>query len=223
MTNSDKIIDTLVDNAAGVVKRTAKKVVNRLFVDKEHSKPYMEDNAPYEYASSKKDEAGFTATNFDGGWAPMDNWHELTDKHIDGFINWDDVTENDEEEGLTVTPDAGIYTFRIGEIPSRFVVLEQFCNELDISYDEYRKIVEIAPEVFPVLIPHGEFQKGVFNREAEKNAELLEPHYLISISSLMRAVVKMNFTSKDAIEFKKAINAFIKNVITSCLLSSTED
>lgn len=222
MTNSDKIIDTIVDNAAGVVKRTAKKVVNRLFVDKEHSKPYMGDNAPYEYASSKKDEAGFTATNFDGGWAPMDNWHELTDKHIDGFINWDDVTEND-EEGLTVTPDAGIYTFRIGESPSRFVVLEQFCNELDISYDEYRKIVEIAPEVFPVLIPHGEFQKGVFNREAEKNAELLEPHYLISISSLMRAVVKMNFTSKDAIEFKKAINAFIKNVITSCLLSSTED
>ena len=39
MTNSDKIIDTLVDNAAGVVKRTAKKVVNKFFVDTEHSKP----------------------------------------------------------------------------------------------------------------------------------------------------------------------------------------
>lgn len=224
MTNSDKIIDTLVDNAAGVVKRTAKKVVNKLFVDKEHSNPYIEDGKDVkEYVSSKTHKANFTATNFDGGWAPMDNWHELTDEHIDGFISWDDVTENDEEEGMTVTPDTGIYTFRIGEIPSRFVVLEQFCNELDISYDEYRKIVEIAPEVFPVLIPHGEFQKGVFNREAEKNAELLEPHYLISISSLMRAVVKMNFTSRDAIEFKKAINAFIKNVISSCLVSSIEE
>lgn len=224
MTNSDKIIDTLVDNAAGVVKRTAKKVVNKFFVDKEHSKPYMEDNAPYEYVSSKKHEADFTATDFDGGWAPMDNWHELTDKHIDGFVSWDDVTENDEEEGMTVTPDTGIYTFDInGRDESRFVVLEQFCNELDITYDQYRKIIEIAPEVVPVLIPHGEFQKGVFNREAEKNAELLEPHYLISISSLMRAVIKINFTSKDAIEFKKAINAFIRNVISSCLLSSTEE
>ena len=223
MTNGDKIIDTLVDNAAGIVKRAAKKVVNGLFVDKEHSKPYMEDNTPYEYASSKKHEANFTATNFDGGWAPMDNWHELTDHYIDGFVSWDDVTENDEEEGMTVTPDTGIYTFRINGHESRFVVLEQFCNELDITYDEYRKIVEMAPEIFPVLIPHGEFQKGVFNREAEKNAELLEPHYLISISALTRTVVKMNFTSRDAIEFKKAINAFIKNVIASCLASSIEE
>lgn len=223
MTNGDKIIDTLVDNAAGIIKRAAKKVVNGLFVDKEHSKPYMDDNAPYEYASAKKYEANFTATDFDGGWAPMDNWHELTDRHIDGFVSWDDVTENDEEEGMTITPETGIYTFSIRGLESRFVMLEQFCNELDITYDQYRKIVEIAPEVFPVLIPHGEFQKGVFNREAEKNAELLEPHYLISISSLMRAVVKMNFTSKDAIEFKKAINAFLKNVITSCLVSSIEE
>lgn len=223
MTNGDKIIDTLVDNAAGVVKRVAKKVVNGLFVDKEHSKPYMEDNAPYEYASSKKYEADFTADNFDGGWAPMDNWHELTDEQLPGFVNWDDVKLNDEEEGMQVTPETGIYTFNINGHAPRFVMLEQFCNELDISYDEYRKIVHLAQEIFPVLVPHGEFQKGVFNRKAEKNADLLEPHYLISLSSLVRAVARMNFTSKDAIEFKRAINEFIKNVVANVLTSSIEE
>ena len=217
MTNGDKIIDTLVDNAAGVVKRAAKKVVNNLFVDKKHSQPYMEDNAPYEFVSSKKYEADFTADNFDGGWAPMDNWHELTDEQLPGFVNWNDVELNDEEKGLQVTPETGIYTFTINGREPRFVMLEQFCNELDITYDEYRKIIELAPEIFPVLVPHGEFQKGVFNRIAEKNAELLEPHYLIPLSSLVRTVVKIKFTSKDAIEFKRAINAYIKNVIASCL------
>lgn len=223
MTNGDKIIDTLVDNAAGVVKRVAKKVVNGLFVDKEHSKPYMEDNAPYEYASSKEYEADFTADTFDGGWAPMDDWFEFTTEQLPGFVKWTDVELNSEEEGLQVTPETGIYTFTInGHVP-RFVMLEQFCNELDITYDEYRTIVTIAPEIFPVLVPHGEFQKGVFNRKAEKNAELLEPHYLISISSLMRAVVNIKFTSKDAIEFKRAISSFIKNVVAGVIASSIKE
>ena len=224
MTNSDKFIDTIVDNAAGVVKRAAKKVVNSLFVDDKHSKPYVEDNVPFEFVSSKKHEADFTANDFDGGWAPMDNWHELTDEQLPGFVKWSDVKQNDEEEGMPVTPETGIYTFRInGHVP-RFVMLEQFCNELDITYEEYRKIIDLAPEIFPVLVPHGVFQKGVFNRKAEKNAELLEPHYLISLSSLMRAVVKIRFTSEEAIEFKRSINSFIKNVIDGCCIkASIED
>lgn len=224
MTNGDKIIDTIVDNAAGVVKRAAKKVVNSLFVDDKHSKPYVEDKVPYEFVSSKKHEADFTADNFDGGWAPMDNWHELTDEQLPGFVNWNDVELNGEDENMQVTPETAIYTFTInGHVP-RFVMLEQLCNELDITYDEYRKIIELAPEIFPVLVPHGEFQKGVFNRKAEKNAELLEPHYLIPLSSLVRTIVKVRFSSKDAIEFKRAINAYIKHVIASCLAgSSIED
>jgi hypothetical protein len=223
MTNGDKIIDTLVDNAAGVVKRVAKKVVNGLFVDKEHSRPYIEDgrNSVKEYASSKEHKADFTADDFDGGWAPIDNWHELTDEQLPGFVNWNDVELNDEEEGLQVTSETGIYTFTINGLGPRFVMLEQLCNELDITYDEYRKIIELAPEIFPVLVPHGEFQKGVFNRKAEKNADLLEPHYLIPLSSLVRTVVKIRFSSKDAIEFKRAISEYIKHVIASCLTASS--
>lgn len=222
MTNGDKIIDTLVDNAAGIVKRAAKKVVNGLFVDKEHSKPYMEDNAPYEFVSSKQ-EADFSVTDFDGGWAPMDNWHELTDHHIDGFVSWDNVIVHDEEDQLlTVSTDSSIYTFHINGSETRLIMLEQFCNELDITYDEYREIINNA-ELIPVLVPHGEFQKLLFNRKAEKNAALLEPHYLITLSALTRTVLKTKFTSKSAIDFKIAISAFVNRVINACCSSSIED
>ena len=222
MTNGDKIIDTLVDNAAGIVKRAAKKVVNGLFVDKEHSKPYMEDNVPYEFVSSKQ-EADFSVTDFDGGWAPMDNWHELTDHHIDGFVSWDNVIVHDEEDQLlTVSTDSSIYTFHINGSETRLIMLEQFCNELDITYDEYREIINNA-ELIPVLVPHGEFQKLLFNRKAEKNAALLEPHYLITLSALTRTVLKTKFTSKSAIDFKIAISAFVNRVINACCSSSIED
>lgn len=223
MANSDKIIDTIVDNAASTIKRVAKKAVNTLFVDDKHSKPYVSNNEPMEFVSSTE-ESDFTSTYFDGGWAPMDNWHELTDKHIRGFVCWDDVVMQGEDQLLTVSSEAGIYTFKVkGWYDTRFVLLEQFCNELDITYDEYREIIKFSPELLPVLIPHGEFQKLVFNRKAEKNAELLEPHYLISLSSLMKIAVKTKFTSKDAIEFKRAINALINNLITRCCTESEED
>lgn len=215
MTNGDKIIDTLVDNAAGVVKRVAKKVVNSLFVDKEHSRPYIEDgrNAVKEYVSSRNPKANFTADAFDGGWAPMDDWHEFTTEQLDGFVDWNEVI-HETDGGLGIKKDVYIFTFRLrGEGP-RLVVLEQFCNELDITYNEYCKIIDIAPEILPVLIPHGEFQQGMFAREAEKNEDLLEPHYLIPVASLLTAVMNMKFSSEDAIDFKRAIGLYIKKVMS---------
>ena len=224
MTNSDKIINTIVDNAASAVKRVAKKAVNSIFVDDKRSKAFVDDNKPTEFVSSTTDEHDFTSNYFDGGWAPMDNWHELTGTYIEGFISWGDVTNQGEDQLLTVSYESAIYIFKVkGWYDTRFVMLEQFCNEFDITYDEYREIIKYATELVPVLIPHGEFQKLLFNRKAEKNAELLEPHYLISLSSLMKIVVRNKFTSKDAIEFKRAINALVNNLIYRCCTEYEED
>lgn len=214
MTNGDKIIDTLVDNAAGIVKRAAKKVVNSLFVDKEHSKPYIEDGKDAKEYVSSVPFVDFDSVVFDGGWAPMDDWPELTDKHLDGFMKWEDIIKQD-DGALPVTDDAYIYTYKFKGTGPRLVLLEQFCNELDMSYDEYGSIADSSPSLIPVLIPHGEFQKTLFNREAEYNADLLEPHYLIPVSSLLMTVMNIRFTSTDAIKFKRTLAKTIGIVINN--------
>lgn len=212
MTNGDKIIDTLVDNAAGVVKRVAKKVVNSLFVDKEHSRPYIEDGKDVKEYASSNPIVDFDADVFNGGWAPMDNWPELTEEHIPGFMRWDNVIK-EEDGGLPVKDDVYIYTYKFKNKGPRLVLLEQFCNELDMSYDEYENIVINSPHLIPVLIPHGDFQKTMFNREAEYNADLLEPHYLIPVSGLLMGVMNTRFTSTDAITFKRTLAKTIGVVV----------
>ena len=204
MTNGDKIIDTLVDNAAGVVKRVAKKVVNSLFVDKEHSRPYIEDGKDVKEYASSNPIVDFDVNVFNGGWAPMDNWPELTAVHLEGFMKWEDVIK-EEDGGLPVKGDVYIYTYKFKGTGPRLVLLEQFCNELDMSYDEYEKIILTCPSLIPVLIPHGDFQKTMFNREAEYNEDLLEPHYLVPVSGLIMAVMSIRFTSTDAITFKRTL------------------
>lgn len=213
MTNSDKIIDTLVDNAAGIVKRAAKKVVNSLFVDKEHSEPFIEDGKDVrEYVSSKSEDVDFGVDDFNGGWAPMDDWDELTDKHLPGFIKWKDIIKDD-DGGLCIKNGVYIYTYKFKGKGPRLVLLEQFCNELDITYNEYERLIETSPSLIAVLIPHGEFQKTMFNREAEYNEDLLEPHYMIPVSSLLMAVMNMRFTSVDAITFKRTLAKTIGVVV----------
>ena len=205
MTNGDKIIDTLVDNAAGALKRAVRKALNGIFVDKEHSKPYIEDGKDVkEYASSKSEKINFMPYAFDGGWAPMDDWHELVDHQLPGFMKWDDVCKSDGDE-LEVKTDVYLYAFKFKGSGPRLILLEQFCNELDVTYEEYRKIIEVSPSLIPVLIPHAEFQKVMFNREAEYNEELLEPHYLIPVAGLLITILNMRFSSKDAIDFKRAV------------------
>lgn len=204
MTNGDKIIDTLVDNAAGVVKRVAKKVVSSLFVDKEHSKPYIEDGKDVKEYASSNPIVDFDVNVFNGGWAPMDNWPELSAVHLEGFMKWEDVIK-EEDGGLPVKDDVYIYTYKFKGTGPRLVLLEQFCNELDMSYDEYEKIILGCPSLIPVLIPHADFQKTMFNREAEYNEDLLEPHYLVPVSSLVMAVMNIRFTSTDAITFKRTL------------------
>lgn len=204
MTNGDKIIDTLVDNAAGALKRAVRKALNGIFVDKEHSKPFIEDgNGVKEYASSNPI-VDFDVNVFNGGWAPMDNWPELSAVHLEGFMKWEDVIK-EEDGGLPVKDDVYIYTYKFKGTGPRLVLLEQFCNELDMSYDEYEKIILTCPSLIPVLIPHGDFQKTMFNREAEYNEDLLEPHYLVPVSGLVMAVMNIRFTSTDAITFKRTL------------------
>lgn len=218
MTNGDKIIDTLVDNAAGVVKRVAKKVVNSLFVDKEHSRPYIEDGKDVKEYASSNPIVDFDVNVFNGGWAPMDNWPELSAVHLDGFMKWEDVIK-EEDGGLPVKDDVYIYTYKFKGTGPRLVLLEQFCNELDMSYDEYEKIILTCPSLIPVLIPHGDFQKTMFNREAEYNEDLLEPHYLVPVSGLVMAVMNIRFTSTDAITFKRTLAktiGVVANVKVKC-------
>ena len=45
----------------------------------------------------------------------------------------------------------------------------------------------------------------MFNREAEYNEDLLEPHYLVPVSGLVMAVMNIRFTSTDAITFKRTL------------------
>ena len=204
MTNGDKIIDTLVDNAAGALKRAVRKALNGIFVDKEHSKPFIEDGKDVKEYASSNPIVDFDVNVFNGGWAPMDNWPELSAVHLEGFMKWEDVIK-EEDGGLPVKDDVYIYTYKFKGTGPRLVLLEQFCNELDMSYDEYEKIILGCPSLIPVLIPHGDFQKTMFNREAEYNEELLEPHYLVPVSGLVMAVMNIRFTSTDAITFKRTL------------------
>lgn len=204
MTNGDKIIDTLVDNAAGALKRAVRKALNGIFVDKEHSKPFIEDGKDVKEYASSNPIVDFDVNVFNGGWAPMDNWPELSAVHLEGFMKWEDVIK-EEDGGLAVKDDVYIYTYKFKGTGPRLVLLEQFCNELDMSYDEYEKIILGCPSLIPVLIPHGDFQKTMFNREAEYNEDLLEPHYLVPVSGLVMAVMSIRFTSTDAITFKRTL------------------
>lgn len=204
MTNGDKIIDTLVDNAAGALKRAVRKALNGIFVDKEHSKPFIEDGKDVKEYASSNPIVDFDVNVFNGGWAPMDNWPELSAVHLEGFMKWEDVIK-EEDGGLPVKDDVYIYTYKFKGTGPRLVLLEQFCNELDMSYDEYEKIILTCPSLIPVLIPHGDFQKTMFNREAEYNEDLLEPHYLVPVSGLIMAVMNIRFTSTDAITFKRTL------------------
>lgn len=214
MTNGDKIIDTLVDNAAGALKRAVRKALNGIFVDKEHSKPFIEDGKDVKEYASSNPIVDFDAEEFNGGWAPMDNWPELTGIYLPGFMKWEDfIKEEGEDGGLPVKDNVFIYTYKFKGTGPRLVLLEQFCNELDISYTEYEKIILACPSLIPVLIPHGDFQKTMFNREAEYNAELLEPHYLIPVSGLVMAVMNIRFSSTDAITFKRTLAKTIGVVV----------
>lgn len=204
MTNGDKIIDTLVDNAAGALKRAVRKALNGIFVDKEHSKPFIEDGKDVKEYASSNPIVDFDVNVFNGGWAPMDNWPELSAVHLEGFMKWEDVIK-EEDGGLPVKDDVYIYTYKFKGTGPRLVLLEQFCNELDMSYDEYEKIILGCPSLIPVLIPHSDFQKTMFNREAEYNEDLLEPHYLVPVSGLVMAVMNIRFTSTDAITFKRTL------------------
>lgn len=204
MTNGDKIIDTLVDNAAGALKRAVRKALNGIFVDKEHSKPFIDDGKDVKEYASSNPIVDFDVNVFNGGWAPMDNWPELSSVHLEGFMKWEDVIK-EEDGGLPVKDDVYIYTYKFKGTGPRLVLLEQFCNELDMSYDEYEKIILGCPSLIPVLIPHGDFQKTMFNREAEYNEDLLEPHYLVPVSGLVMAIMNIRFTSTDAITFKRTL------------------
>ena len=212
MTNSDKIIDTLVDNAAGALKRAVRKALNGIFVDKEHSKPFIEDGKDVKEYASSNPIVDFDEGCFNGGWAPMDNWPELTEEHLPGFMKWEDMIK-EEDGGLPVKDDVYIYTYKFKGTGPRLVLLEQFCNELDMSYNEYENIVLSSPSLIAVLIPHGDFQKTMFNREAEYNEDLLEPHYMIPVSSLLMAVMNTKFISTDAITFKRTLAKTIGVVI----------